>query len=132
MESIIIAIIVGIISIMSSRLKGENKEEKKLAERSKKPDSPSVSDVFMQTKKEEERSVKKKQQDMKEKYEKIERETVRRERTTGRLSRFQEDKRDNIKDSTYAEPSFELEADDLTKGIILAEILAPPKALRRK
>ncbi|KMY54796.1 hypothetical protein AC623_13340 [Bacillus sp. FJAT-27231] len=129
MESIIIAIIVGLISVMTSRLKGEKKEEKKPIERPKRPDSPSVSDVFMQTKKEAGNSVQKKQTDVKERYEEIKRETPRRDRTAGRLSRFQEDQ---AKDSPAAEPAFEAEADDLVKGIILAEILAPPKALRRK
>lgn len=128
MESIILAIIIGLISVMTSRLKGDKKEPKKTTAQPKKPASSSVTDVYKEAKKEVSRQAKRVRTETQEKYEKVKKE----ERATGRLSRYEEESRKKIPLKAPAEQELEIGSDDLVKGLILSEILAPPKALRRK
>ncbi|KIL75351.1 hypothetical protein [Pseudobacillus badius] len=130
MESIIIAIIIGVISVITGRLKGENEKAKKQNTQQKKMPSPSGANVFAQAEQKKEALQTARRQTPKQTNEEARKEAVRNESTSGRLRRLQEeDKKEQKKDSV---PNLEVGADDLTKGIILAEILAPPKALRRK
>ncbi|KAB7708729.1 hypothetical protein F9802_00835 [Bacillus aerolatus] len=127
METIIIAILVGLFSLITNRKSGSEKE-KKSAPKKNKPSRPASAKSFTQV----EQKIKTARPALNEKYEEARKEAGRRERSPGRLSRYQEEsvKKEETADSN--EFGFEIESDDLARGVIFSEILAPPKALRRK
>ncbi|MFK2824409.1 hypothetical protein QYG89_01690 [Bacillus sp. B190/17] len=131
MESIIIAIIVGLISLMTGRLKGDKKEKRQPSAQPGKPFSSSASDVYKQAKKQKNSQVKKSRTENKEEYEAKKTAAAKSEQSMGRLSRYQVDN-ETIQRASSPAPRLDIEADDLAKAVILSEILAPPKALRRK
>ncbi|KKB36426.1 hypothetical protein [Bacillus thermotolerans] len=126
MESLIFAIIIGIISLVSGWVSRDKEKEKPSLPTEKAPaaEAKRVKPAVQRAERAQERVGEKTREEVRRKG------LDRQERHTGRLSRYEP--AETGQERASEQPDLRLTADDAAKGVIWSEILAPPKALRKK